>query len=475
MEKRRRRKTQTVAQFLRRYFLITALGVLALLAASLCLFQLGLNAGWYTPANHAEIQAQELIGKIQMQDFFDPDQVPESLDYILFSHEQWADSSLPPGNTLADYSYYSGSYTGMIGASAWLRTDLRAETVILLFRYAVRPASPAIAALIPDLQGVFVGFSALMILILLIGMTNRYGKKLVQALNALEESATQIAAGNLDFEIHDTALNEFNQALDSVETMRTALKDSLVQQWDMQNQREIQIAALAHDLKTPLAVIAGNVELLKEEALPETAAESLEVIARRLEQLSHYVYQLQQAASRQNQAEQPKLNAIDELIRRCTEEVEGLCRNKDLTLTVFCPPFSAWVHTETLRRALINLLDNAIRYCPYGKTVQLMGQITETHWIIKVSDEGPGFHAESLKHIGEPFYRYESARSSNGHAGLGLYTVSQAMQIEGGRMIPGNVPDGSGAQVILEFPRATLAEESERADPVSDSFSSPLQ
>ena len=49
------------------------------------------------------------------------------------------------------------------------------------------------------------------------------------------------------------------------------------------------------------------------------------------------------------------------------------------------------------------------------------------------------------------------------------------MQIEGGRMIPGNVPDGSGAQVILEFPRTTLAEETERADPVSDSFSSPLQ
>ena len=72
MEKRRRRKTQTVAQFLRRYFLITALGVLALLAAALCLFQLGLNAGWYTPANHAEIQAQELIGKTQVQDFFDP-------------------------------------------------------------------------------------------------------------------------------------------------------------------------------------------------------------------------------------------------------------------------------------------------------------------------------------------------------------------------------------------------------------------
>lgn len=92
-----------------------------------------------------------------------------------------------------------------------------------------------------------------------------------------------------------------------------------------------------------------------------------------------------------------------------------------------------------------------------------MGQITETCWILKVSDEGPGFHAESLNHIGEPFYRYESARSSHGHAGLGLYTVSQAMQIEGGRMIPGNVPDGSGAQVILQFPLSTLADENEAA------------
>ena len=92
-----------------------------------------------------------------------------------------------------------------------------------------------------------------------------------------------------------------------------------------------------------------------------------------------------------------------------------------------------------------------------------MGAVTETNWILKVSDEGPGFQAESLKHIGEPFYRYESARSSNGHAGLGLYTVSQAMQIEGGRMIPGNVPDGSGAQVILEFPLSSLAEDSKTA------------
>lgn len=461
MDKRRHRKTHTLAQFLRRYFLTTALGVLALLGSAVLLFLLGLQAGWYTRLNHNEKQAQELIGKIQRQDFFDPAEVGDGLDYVLFSHEQLADTSLSPDSALTDFSLYTGSYTGKIGTQTWFRTDLRAEVVILLFRYEIRPALPALAALIPNLQGPLIGALGLSLFLYLLTTANHYGRKLVQALNTLEESATQIASGNLDFEIQDTAFTEFNQALNSVDTMRSALKDSQIQQWDMQNQREIQITVLAHDLKTPLAKIQTDTELLQKEV--RSARHRLEAINRHVGQLREVVFQLQQAACSQNQAEQPRVTAIDALVRRCMKEVSGLCRNKAITLTVFCPPFQARIHAETLRRALINLLDNAIRYCPSGKTVQLMGQIKETCWILKVSDEGPGFHAESLNHIGEPFYRYESARSSHGHAGLGLYTVSQAMQIEGGRMIPGNVPDGSGAQVILQFPLSTLADENEAA------------
>lgn len=141
MEKRRRRKTRTLAQFLRRYFLTTAFGVLAILAAAVLLFMAGLNAGFYTSADHNEKQAQELIGKIQRQDFFDPAEVPDGIHYLLFSHEQLADSSLPADSGLADFSLYTGSYTGRIGVDTWFRTDLRAEVVILLFRYEVRPTA----------------------------------------------------------------------------------------------------------------------------------------------------------------------------------------------------------------------------------------------------------------------------------------------------------------------------------------------
>ena len=104
MDKRRHRKTHTLAQFLRRYFLTTALGVLALLGSAVLLFLLGLQAGWYTRLNHNEKQAQELIGKIQRQDFFDPAEVGDGLDYVLFSHEQLADTSLSPDSALTDFS-----------------------------------------------------------------------------------------------------------------------------------------------------------------------------------------------------------------------------------------------------------------------------------------------------------------------------------------------------------------------------------
>ena len=86
MEKRRRRKTRTLAQFLRRYFLTTAFGVLAILAAAVFLFMAGLNAGFYTSADYNEKQAQELIGKIQQQDFFDPAEVPDGIHYLSVSY-----------------------------------------------------------------------------------------------------------------------------------------------------------------------------------------------------------------------------------------------------------------------------------------------------------------------------------------------------------------------------------------------------
>ena len=113
-----------------------------------------MHAGWALPGEHSEKQAaKELTGQIQGQDFFDPAQVPDGLNYVLFSREQLTDGSLCPGQRATDYSLYTGGYTGRIGADAWSGTDLRADVIILLFRYEVRALTSSFsAAMIRDLQ-----------------------------------------------------------------------------------------------------------------------------------------------------------------------------------------------------------------------------------------------------------------------------------------------------------------------------------
>lgn len=463
MEKRS--KAVTLSQFLGRYFLVTS-GLISIVVLSVyVLFTLGLQFHLITPANSAQLEAEQFIQEIKNQGYFDSSEVPESLDYVLFEREQIIAQSLDAQQELPGYSLFSRDYFGTFGRYYWYRTDLSTQRVVLLFQYQIRPTNPQLASWMPDIQQPML-ISVVILILICLGLTTRhYGRQLSVSLSALEEAATQIAAGNLDFSVRSTHLSDFNHALDSVDTMRSALKDSLIHQWDMQNQREIQIAALAHDLKTPLTVIQGNVELLKEdEPLSPEGRESIETIRRRLDDLKTYVMQLQRAAVSQTEQEQSQAVAVDQLIQRCAQDIRLLCESKNIQMKVFSAPFKAKIHAETIRRALINLLDNAIRYCPEERAIQLMAQIEEHRWIIKVSDEGPGFTAESLTHIGEPFYRYESARSSNGHAGLGLYTVSQAMQIEGGQMIPGNVPDGSGAQIILEFPLSSLIQDQEQKE-----------
>ena len=174
--KKRRRKTQTLPQFLRRYFLTTAFGVFTILAAAVFLFRTSWNVGYYTSADHNEKQAQKLIGKIQRQNFFDPAEVPDGIHYLVFTHEQLVNSSLPADSALADFSLYTGSDSGRIRADNWFRTDLQTEVVILLFRYEVRPTSLQIATLISDLQGLFISVTAILLLLYLWITTDSYEK-----------------------------------------------------------------------------------------------------------------------------------------------------------------------------------------------------------------------------------------------------------------------------------------------------------
>ena len=116
--------------------------------------------------------------------------------------------------------------------------------------------------------------------------------RLVIKLRLFSEVSEKVGAQELDFMIPHAGIREFDQALGAMDDMRQALYNSLSAQWAAQQEREAEIAALAHDLKTPLTLIGGNAELLLEEELPKNSYKSVKTIVESNNQVKKYVTSL---------------------------------------------------------------------------------------------------------------------------------------------------------------------------------------
>lgn len=117
-------------------------------------------------------------------------------------------------------------------------------------------------------------------------------RHLAAKLKLFSEVSEKVGAQELDFAIPHAGIREYDQALGAMEHMREALYSSLLSQWAAQQEREAEIAALAHDLKIPLTLVGGNAELLLDEELPESSRKMLETIAASNDRAKQYVASL---------------------------------------------------------------------------------------------------------------------------------------------------------------------------------------
>lgn len=233
-----------------------------------------------------------------------------------------------------------------------------------------------------------------------------------------------------------------SEVLPLVRSMNTAL-DHL--ELGLQQQREFNANA-AHQLRTPLAVLMANVDMLKEK---DIAAQ----LRPDVEHMSRIVSQLLLAARLETLSANP-----DDMIElnNAAAEIAGnlaplaLASTKSIVLIRSEKPVMVHASMFVLRAALGNLIENAIRHTPGGTSVQI--RITD-HPSIEVLDHGPGIPAEQRAKIFERFWRGD--RSAGG-AGLGLAIVDQIMKSLQGSVQVGEAP-GGGAMFILSFPPVTMA------------------
>jgi signal transduction histidine kinase len=217
------------------------------------------------------------------------------------------------------------------------------------------------------------------------------------------------------------------------------------------------VADASHELRTPFAVLHGELELAgrpgrsKEELTAAVASAAEEA-----DRLTRITDDLLLLAKGDEDKLSLRLERTDiaALLARSAERARARAQAAGVACRVDAAPgLTAVVDAGRIRQAVDNLVDNALRFAPRGTQVVISAAAAGPSLVIEIRDSGPGFPPEFLPHAFERFRRpgEDRARSAGG-AGLGLAIVQAIALAHEGRAVAGNRPEG-GAMVRLELPR----------------------
>jgi two-component system phosphate regulon sensor histidine kinase PhoR len=210
----------------------------------------------------------------------------------------------------------------------------------------------------------------------------------------------------------------------------------------LENMRRDFVANVSHEIKTPLTAIKGFVETLHRGNVddPEEARRFLGIIQKHADRLSSIVEDLL-SLSRIEQEDEGKIIKLEEgYVNDVFQSAMQICRSKaeekNITIRPVCDePIFAKFDTTLLEQAVVNLLDNAIKYSEPKSTILLKAQRNNSEIRISVEDQGIGIAKKYLPRLFERFYRVDKARSRNlGGTGLGLAIVKHIAQAHSGRI-----------------------------------------
>ena len=216
------------------------------------------------------------------------------------------------------------------------------------------------------------------------------------------------------------------------------------------------IQAVSHDLRTPLASIEQAIDGLESDELVLTQEDRrglLETIRLEHLRLKRLVENLLDLSRLQAEAAQtrPGLWTVEELVGQALDEL-GDAGRVLVTAPGDLPPVR--VDAAQVQRALVNVLDNALRLSPDGEAVTVRVTATRQEILIRVTDRGPGIPEAERERIFEPFHRVAGGPDEPG-AGLGLAIARGFTEANGGRMWLES-REGQGASFVLAFPLVEL-------------------
>jgi two-component system phosphate regulon sensor histidine kinase PhoR len=221
------------------------------------------------------------------------------------------------------------------------------------------------------------------------------------------------------------------------------------------------VANVSHELKTPITTVKGFVETLQAGAVgnPEEAERFLGIMEKQVDRLDAIIDDLLDLSRIEREAERGEISLEEGALRCLIDSAVQVCEpqagRKGIDIRIDCDEnLRARFNAALLEQAVVNLVDNAIKYSDSGTSVTIKAAKSGTEIAIEVCDEGCGIEAHHLPRLFERFYRVDKARSRKvGGTGLGLAIVKHVAQDHGGSVTVESRP-GEGSTFTIHLPRS---------------------
>jgi two-component system, OmpR family, sensor histidine kinase CreC len=228
--------------------------------------------------------------------------------------------------------------------------------------------------------------------------------------------------------------------------------DSLWEELRGKKYIEEYIQKLTHELKSPLASIRGSLELLFEDIPDDQRVRFLSTMHRETKRMESVIEKMLLLSDVENRGELEGITTIHllKLVEDVCESLGPQIRQKDISINITIDnDLSVEGDHFLLRHALLNIIDNALRFSPEKGAIDIAAYQSEQQTAITISDDGSGIPANAQAHIFERFFSLPAAPGERRGTGLGLSFVREAVLLHGGTVSIENIPSGGACVTVI--------------------------
>ena len=269
--------------------------------------------------------------------------------------------------------------------------------------------------------------------------------------NYVQAAVDALNAGDLSAPIEPHGSAQQRKILRGLEKLRVSTLEQQIAHARAIEQNKLAIASVAHDVKTPLALISGYAECLQD-GMDDKDYPAL--ITEKTEQLNGLVLKLVETSKHEIE----EIDSLKEKVNTRTffgavlDKYEQLAKTKNISYKVRrIPSAEIYADRRELERVFQNIVSNAVKYTDEGGKIEVSFERNGRFFVVKVKDTGRGIDKKNLPYVFDKFFMEESSRTDSKNSGLGLYVAQQIARRHGGE-IKVRSKKGKGSTFTVTIP-----------------------